>query len=164
MPTQENSQPTQIIGQHPTHEVIRDVSLIDLEVKASLQIQLPLWGVPLIETNQTPLIWLGEQDNQKVVVFAFDPFDLDVSNFATSIPSAPILMSQCLEWLGAATSPIQPDLVKTGEPVKIYLEHISEIEQITVQTPDDDVQELQGRDSRLVFTNTTEGWRLHRIC
>ena len=156
MPTQENRQPTQIIGQHPTHEVMQDVSLIDLEVKASLRVQLPLWGIPLIETNQTPLIWLGEQDNQKVVVFAFDPFDLDVSNFATSIPSAPILMSQFLEWLGAATSPIQPDLVKTGEPVRIYLEHISEVERITVQTPDGDVQELQARDSRLVFTDTTK--------
>ena len=113
-------------------------------------------GVPLVETNQTPLIWLGERDNQKVVVFAFNPFDLDVSNFAASIPSAPILMSQCLEWLGAATSPIQPDLVKTGEPVKIYLEHLSEIERITVQMPNDDIQELQGRDSRLVFTDTTK--------
>ena len=156
MPTQENSQPTQIIGQHPTHEVIRDVSLIDLEVKASLRVQLPLWGIPLVETNQTPLIWLGEQDNQKVVVVAFNPFDLDVSNFAASIPSAPILMSQCLEWLGAATSPIQPDLVKTGEPVKIYLEHISEVERITVQMPNDDIQELQVRDSRTVFTDTTK--------
>ena len=156
MPTQESSQPTQVIGQHPTHEVMRDVSLIDLEVKASLRVQLPLWGIPLIETNQTPLIWLGEQDNQKVVVFGFDPFDLDVSNFATSIPSAPILMSQFLEWLGAATSPIQRDLVKTGEPVKIYLEHISAVERITVQTPDDDVQELQARDSRIVFTDTTK--------
>ena len=156
MPTQKNSQATQIIGQHPTHEVMRDVSLIDLEVKASLQVQLPLWGIPLVETNQTPLVWLGEQDNQKVVVFAFNPFDLDVSNFAASIPSAPILMSQCLEWLGAATSPIQPDLVKTGEPVKIYLEHISEVERITVQMPNDDIQELQVRDSRTVFTDTTK--------
>ena len=156
MPTQENSQPTQIISQHPTHEVMRDVSLIDLEVKASLQVRLPLWGIPLVETNQTPLIWLGEQDNQKVVVFAFNPFDLDVSNFAASIPSAPILMSQCLEWLGAATSPVQPDLVKTGEPVKIYLEHISEVERITVQMPNDDIQELQVRDSRTVFTDTTK--------
>ena len=156
MPIQENSQPTRIISQHPTHEVIHDVSLIDLEVKASLRAQLPLWGIPLVETDQTPLIWLGEQDNQKVVIFAFNPFDLDVSNFVTSIPSAPILMSQCLEWLGAATSPIQPDLVKTGEPVKIYLEHLSEIERITVQTPDDDVQELQARDSRIVFTDTTK--------
>ena len=156
MPTQENSQPTQIIGQHPTHEVMRDVSLIDLEVKASLRVQLPLWGIPLIETNQTPLIWLGEQGNQKVVVFAFDPFDLDVSNFATSIPSAPILMSQCLEWLGAATSLIQPNLVKTGEPVKIYIEHISEVERITVQMPNNDTQELPARDSRIVFTDTTQ--------
>lgn len=156
MPTQKNSQPTQIIGQHPTHEVMRDVSLIDLEVKASLQIQLPLWGIPLIETNQTPLIWLGEQDNQKVIVFAFDPFDLDVSNFATSIPSGPILMSQFLEWLGTATSPIQPHLVKTGEPVRIYPEHPSEVERITVKTPDGDVQELQVQDSRIVFTDTTQ--------
>ena len=156
MPTQKNSQPTQIIGQHPTHEVMRDVSLIDLEVKASLQIQLPLWSIPLIETNQTPLIWLGEQDNQKAVVFAFDPFDLDVSNFATSIPSAPILMSQFLEWLGTATSPIQPHLVKTGEPVRIYPEHPSEVERITVKTPDGDMQELQVQDSRIVFTDTTQ--------
>jgi hypothetical protein len=156
MPIQKSSQPTQIIGQHSTHEVMRDVSLIDLEVKASLQIQLPLWGIPLIETNQTPLIWLGEQDNQKVIVFAFDPFDLDVSNFATSIPSAPILMSQFLEWLGTATSPIQPSLVKTGEPVRIYLEHLSEVERITVKTLDGDVQELQVQDSRIVFTDTTQ--------
>ena len=156
MPSQENSQPTQIIGQHPTHEVMRDVSLIDLEIKASLSVQLPLWGIPLVETNQTPPIWLGEQDNQRVVVFGFDPFDLDVSNFATSIPSAPILMSQCLEWLGAVTSSIQPDLVKTGEPVRIHLEHISEVERITVQTPDNEVQELQARDSRIVFTDTTK--------
>ena len=156
MPTQENSQPTQIISQHPTHEVMRDVSLIDLEVKASLQVQLPLWGIPLIETNQAPLIWLGEQDNQKVFVFAFDPFDLNVSTFATSIPSAPILMSQFLEWLGTAASPIRPDLVKTGEPVKIYLEHISEVDQITVQMPNGDMQALQARDSRTVFTDTTQ--------
>ena len=156
MSTQGNSQPTQIISQHPTHEVMRDVSLIDLEVKAALQVQLPLWGIPLIETNQTPLIWLGEQDNQKVVVFAFDPFNLDVSNFATSIPSAPILVSHCLEWLGAATAPIQPDLVKTGEPVRIYLEHPSEVERIAVQMPNGDIQELQVRDSRMIFTDTTQ--------
>ena len=156
MPTQENRQPIQAIDQHPTHEVMRDVSLIDLEVKVSLQLQLPLWGIPLVETNQTPLIWLGEQAESKIVVFAFDPFDLDVSNFATSIPSTPILMSQCLEWLGSGTSPIQPAFAKTGESVKIRLEHPSETERVTVQTPDGDVQELQARDSRITFTDTTQ--------
>ena len=52
MPTLENSQPTQIIGQHPTHEVMRDVSLIDLEVKASLRVQLPLWGFRLLKQTK----------------------------------------------------------------------------------------------------------------
>ena len=155
-PTQENKQPTQVIDQHPTHEVIRDVSLIDLEVKTSLQAQLPLWGIPLVETNRTPLIWLGEQPEGRMVVFAFDPFDLDVSIFAASIPSAPILMSQCLEWLGLATSPIQPDLVKTGGAVKIRHDHIGEAERVTLQMPDDTMRELQMPDSRIVFTDTTQ--------
>jgi hypothetical protein len=155
-PTQETKQPTQVIDQHPTHEVIRDVSLIDLEVKTSLQVQLPLWGIPLVETNRTPLIWLGEQPEGRMVVFAFDPFDLDVSTFAASIPSAPILMSQCLEWLGLATSPIQPDLVKTGGAVKIRLDHIGEAERVTLQMPDGTMRELQMPDSRIVFTDTTQ--------
>ena len=47
-------------------------------------------------------------------------------------------------------------MLRRGEPVRIYLEHISEVERITVQTPDSDVQELQARDSRLVFTDTTQ--------
>ena len=155
-PTQENKQPTQVIDQHPTHEVIRDVSLIDLEVKTSLQVQLPLWGIPLVETNRTPLIWLGEQPEGRMVVFAFDPFDLDVSTFAASIPSAPILMSQCLEWLGLSTSPIQPDLVETGGAVKIRLDHIGEAERVILQMPDGTMRELQMPDSRIVFTGTTQ--------
>ena len=153
---QGSGQLIRVIDQHPTHEVMRDVSLIDLEVKASLQVQLPLWGIPLVETNRAPLIWLGERNNQKVVVFAFDPFDLDVSNFAASIPSAPILMSQCLEWLGTVTSPIQPDLVKTGETVTIRLEPSGGVGRVVVQMPDGEMRELQTRESRIVFMDTTQ--------
>ena len=156
MLAKKNQQPIQVIGQHSTHKVMRDVSLIDLEVKASLQTQLPLWGLPLVETSQTPLIWIGEQDNQKMVVFAFDPFDLDVSNFATSIPSAPILMSQCLEWLGASTSPIRPNLIRTGEPVKIWIEPLSVAEKVIVQMPDGTPRELQPQGTQIVFTDTTQ--------
>ena len=156
MPAEKNKQPIQVIGQHPTHKVMRDVSLIDLEVKTSLKTQLPLWGIPLVETSQTPLIWIGEQDNQKMVVFAFDPFDLDVSNFATAIPSGPILMSQCLAWLGASTSPIQSNLIRTGEPVKIWIEPPSAAEKVIVQMPDGTPRELQTQETQIVFTDTTQ--------
>lgn len=156
MPTQDNGQPTRVIDQHPTHRVMRDVSLIDLEVKVSLQTQLPLWGIPLVETSQAPLIWLGERDHQKMIVFAFDPFDPDISNFAASIPAAPILMSQCLEWLGRSTSAIQPDLVRTGEPVKIWIEHPNEVEEVIVQLPDGTRRELNTQEARIVFADTTQ--------
>jgi hypothetical protein len=65
-------------------------------------------------------------------------------------------MSQCLEWLGLATSPIQPDLVKTGGAVKIRLDHIGEAERVTLQMPDGTMRELQMPDSRIVFTDTTQ--------
>ena len=163
MKVEKNKQPTRVIDQNRTHTVMRDVSLIDLSVKESLNCQLPIWGIPLVETTQqTPLIWLGEDGDRKVIVFAFNPFDLKVSPFALfeqSIASAPILMSQCLEWLAPAPGPIQPDIVKTGEPVSIRLNHPDEVERVTVQLPDGAQTDLApppspGGGASIVFTET----------
>jgi hypothetical protein len=155
MKVEKNRQPTHVIDQNRTHPVMRDVSLIDLSVKESLNCQLPIWGIPLVETTQqTPLIWLGEDGDRKVMVFAFDPFDLQISTFALSIPAAPILISQCLEWLAPAPGPIQPDAVKAGEPVSIRLDHPGEVERVTVQLPDGAQANLTGRSSQIIFTET----------
>ena len=159
MPVEKNMQPIRGIDQHPTHDVMRDVSLIDLEVKVSLRCQLPTWGIPLVETTQTPLIWLGEHSQRKVVVFAFDPFDFEISSFALfkrSIAAAPILMSQCLEWLGPTAAPIQPDAVKVGEPVKIRLDHPNEVNRVTVQLPQGVQVDIQERTSPITFAETTQ--------
>jgi len=156
-PVEKNRQPTRVIDQNRTHPVMRDVSLIDLSVKESLNCQLPIWGIPLVETTQqTPLIWLGEDGDRKVMVFAFDPFALQISTFALSIPAAPILISQCLEWLAPAPGPIQPDVVKTGEPVSIHLDHPGEVERVTVQSPDGTQANLTGRSSQIIFTETDQ--------
>ncbi|MCZ6677034.1 MAG: BatA and WFA domain-containing protein [Candidatus Poribacteria bacterium] len=159
MPVEINAQPVRVIDQHPTHEVMRDVSLIDLEVSASLRCQVPLWGIPLVETTQTPLIWIGAKGERQVVVFAFDPFDLDISHFAffeRSVASSPILMSQCLEWLGSTTAPIQPDVVKVGEPVRIRVAHPGAVERMAIQLPDGTRSDLDGRASSVVFSETTQ--------
>ncbi|MBI1927543.1 BatA domain-containing protein [Candidatus Poribacteria bacterium] len=160
MPVEKNRQPTRVIDQNRTHPVMRDVSLIDLSVKESLNCQLPIWGIPLVETTQqTPLIWLGEDGDRKVIVFAFNPFDLKVSPFALfeqSIASAPILISQCLEWLAPAPGPIQPDAVKTGEPVSIRLDHPDEVERVAVQSPDGTQANLTGKPSQIIFTETDQ--------
>ena len=149
MPVQSSAQPLSVIYQNQTHPVMRDVSLLGLRVKESLRCEMPIWGIPLAETAKSPLIWLGTQINRgerlygekshKVIVFAFDPFDLEISRFALfdrSVASAPILMAQCFEWLDAATAPIQPNVVKAGEPVKIRLDHPENVENARVELPD----------------------------
>ena len=167
MPVQPYLQPLSVITQNQTHPVMRNVSLIGLKVKESLMCELPIWGIPLVETAKAPLIWLGEQINRsgvlhtkktrKIIVFAFDPFDLQISRFALfdrSIASAPILMARCFEWLDSATAPIQPDVVKAGEPVKIRLDHPDKVEKVTVLLPDKTTIDLETGDSSYVFTET----------
>ena len=159
MLAQKNTAPIRVINQDRTHPVMRDVSLIDLQVKESLICHLPIWGIPLVETTQSPLIWLGMHGERKAIVFAFDPFDLRVSQFALfgrSPASGPILMSQCLAWLGTGTAAIQPDVVKAGEPVKIRLDHPDEVDRVTVQLPDGTQLHPTADTLPIVFAETTQ--------
>ena len=164
MLTQKNMQTVRIINQE-AHDVMRNVSLLGLQVKESLICELPEWGTPLVETPSGPLIWLGVPTESgdlaqngglgKGVVFAFDPFNLESSQFALSIPGM-ILMSQCLEWLGSATAPIQPDVVKVGAPVKIRLNTSDAVDRVTVQLPDGTRTPLVARSYPIIFTETTQ--------
>lgn len=167
MPAESNAQSQSVIYQNQIHPVMRNVSLLGLNVRESLICEMPIWGIPLAETAKSPLIWLGTlvdrsefshgSKTQKVIVFAFDPFDLEISRFALfdrSIASAPILMTQCFEWLDAATAPIQPDVVKAGEPVKIRLDHPDTVENVTIQLPDETSIDLEIDDSTFLFTET----------
>ena len=92
-----------------------------MEIQRVLIGKLPVWGTPLIDVDLGPLVWYGVWNDQKRVVFNFDPFDLQLSSFAILIPTAPMLVSQCIDWLIPPKAKIYPDLVRTGEPVKFYL-------------------------------------------
>jgi hypothetical protein len=158
--------PISVVSQNDNHPVMRFVDLTNLEVRTGLEYKLPDWGVPLVETTASPLIWLGEQFNRKGIFFSFDVFDLKISTFALSY-ACPILMANCLNWLGPAFRSIVPDNIKTGMPVTINLNHPftsfegrpEEIEQVTINSPNGNIfrldvsKNLSGKGS-LVFTNT----------
>lgn len=164
MRTEKNIQPIRIIEQN-THDVMRDVSLLDLQVKESLICEEPIWGTSLVNTPSGSLIWLGVPTEngalaqnggvEKVVVFAFDPFHLESSQFALSIPGM-ILMSQCLEWLGSGTAPIYPDVVTVGEPIKIRLNTFDAVAPVAVQLPDGTRIPLEAGAQPIIFTETTQ--------
>ena len=164
IPAEKNTQTVRIIEQS-AHHVMRDVSLLDLQVKESLICEEPIWGTSLVNTPSGSLIWLGVPTEsggfaqngglEKVVVFAFDPFNLESSQFALSIPGM-ILMSQCLEWLGSGTAPIYPDVVKAGTPVKIRLNTFDAVDRVTVQLPDGTRTALEAGAHPIIFTETTQ--------
>ena len=153
--TETKAGPVRVLYQDRVHAIMRDVPLIDLSVKESLIVRLPNWGSPLVETVEGSLIWSGEDANRKYVVFAFDAFNLETSRFALSIPSAPILLSRCLEWLAVPNTAIQPDVVKVGTAVKILLTDLGAEDHVTVQLPDGSVTDVSSRSTPIIFANTS---------
>ena len=112
-------------------------------------------GIPLVESVAGALIWSGENANRKYVVFGFDAFNLETSKFALSIPSAPILLSRCLEWLAVPHTAIHPDLVQVGTPVKINLNDPETEDNVTVRLPDGSVTSVSSQSAPTVFADTS---------
>ncbi len=159
MPVTTETGPIAVISVNEIHPVMRFVDdLMNLEVRTALSYELPDWGTPLVETTGPPLIWLGEQSNHKGIVFCFDAFDRNISDFALRY-ECPILMANCLSWLGPAFRAIVPDNVKAGMPVTINLSHPEEVENIIIKNPGGGVftfdvsQHVSGHGS-FVFTDT----------
>ena len=88
-------------------------------------------------------------------MFGFDAFNLEASRFALLIPSAPILLSRCLEWLDVPNTTVQPNVATVGTPVKIFLTDLEAQDDITVQLPDGSVMDVSSESTPIIFTNTS---------
>jgi len=143
---------TSVISVNENHPLMDAVSLTGFKVSSYLKYRLPDWGIPLVETTDVPLIWFGEQNNRKIIVFAFDAFNLEVSDFPLRYECY-ILMANCLNWLGPAFLPIEKDSVRVGEPVTINLSYPDEVEQVIVKYPDGNTSQFSGEEN-IIFTET----------
>lgn len=142
--------PVSVIKEDKTHPIMQDVSIMGLQVKESVRRELPLWGNPLIESEKGALVWLGTRADKQFLVFEFDAFNPEISDFLFTIPDAPIFVYQCLEWLEAGTVPIKSltlqkdktgQIFRTGEQLKIDLPTL-EKSTIQVKKPDSSMIEL----------------------
>jgi len=135
--------------------IMRDIELLALRVKESLVYEMPSWGIPLIESTSSPLIWLGEWRKRKGIIFAFDAFNPKISQLVVK-RSFPILMAKCLQWLGKSGGRINPDLIKAGNTVEISVSNFEEIENIIIHTPDKSKVFLPANESSLIFEETSK--------
>ena len=142
-----------VVSVNPTRSIMRDVDLDDLKVKESLVYEMPPWGVPLVESTSSPLIWLGEWGMRKGIIFAFDAFNPLLSRLVL-MRAFPILMAQCLQWLGKSNRIISPDQLKTGSVVKISVPHFNEVEKVIIDAPGGRKYLLPADESFVVFGDT----------
>ena len=135
--------PVRVIKEDVNHPLMENVSLQGLQVSESTHRVLPLWGHSLVETEKGALIWSGSRLGTRLLVFEFDAFNPEISNFALTIPEVPQFIYQCLAWFEAGTAPLQPlqsqksrtrHAFRTGEVVNVALTR--EGRTLHVQKPD----------------------------
>lgn len=145
-----------VVNANQAHPIMRDVDLANLKVKKSLVYEMPPWGIPLVESTSSPLIWFGKWRKRKGIIFAFDAFafDLQFSQPLVMRRSFPILMAQSLQWLGEANRAISPDQTKAGSAVEISIPYFNEVDKIVIDAPGGNKHILSANESSVVFDDT----------
>ncbi len=148
-----------VITEDGNHPLMENVSLQGIRVSESTHRELPLWGHSLVETEKGVLIWIGSRQDARLLVFEFDAFNPEISNFALTIPEVPQFIYQCLAWFEAGTAPLQPvrsqesgtrHAFRTGEEVRVALTR--EGRTLHVQKPDGTTVDVE----RPIYTETDQ--------
>ena len=143
--------PVSVMRVNRTHPIMQEVSLEGLHLRRSLKRDIPYWGESLVETEKGTLIWTGTTAGKQYLVFEFDAFNPEVSEFPFTIPDVPIFIYQCLSRFESESAPIRSvnrlqniaaDSFKTGDRLIIDIP-VHEDAIIEVQKPDGEKRELQ---------------------
>ena len=152
--------PVRIIKTAETHPLMTNVSLQKVRrVLKSMSRTLPLSGRSLVETEEGTLIWIAQADGRQCLVFEFDAFNLEISNFAMTIPDAPLFVYQSLARFESGTATLRPlvfadgqtrHAFKTGESIRIT--SIAEDAALHIEKPDKKTVKVAAS----VFTGTDQ--------
>jgi hypothetical protein len=99
-----------IVDWKSSHPLLRFANFDTVQVAESLAVKPPAWGIPLVDSPQTPLIIAGEIQRQRLLWIAFDPLQ---STWPLRI-SFPIFMANAVDWLNPASSTSERLLVQPG--------------------------------------------------
>ena len=156
---EEVATPVRVIQTAEAHPLLTNVSLQGVRVLKSTFRTLPLLGRSLVETEAGTLIWLAQTSGRQFLVFEFDAFNPEVSNFAMTIPDAPLFVYQSLARFASGTATFRPlefedgrtrHAFHTGEPVRIT--SIAEGAALHIEKPNKKTVKVVGS----VFTETDQ--------
>lgn len=106
-----------IVDWRSTHPLLRFVSFDNVQIAETMGVKTPAWGLPLVESPETPLIVAGELDQRRLVWIGFDTLQ---STWPLRI-SYPIFVANAVEWLNPANRKSTQLMVRAGEPFRLNL-------------------------------------------
>jgi hypothetical protein len=106
-----------IVDWKSSHPLLRSVSFDNVQVAESLAVQMPTWGLPLVEAPNTPLVIAGELNRQRMIWIGFDTLQ---STWPLRI-SFPIFIANAIDWLNPASEKASSLAVQAGEPLRVAL-------------------------------------------
>lgn len=133
-----------------THALLRFVNFDNVDIAKSMAVKTPSWSIPLVESQKTPLILVGEFERQSVVWVAFDTLE---STWPLRV-AYPIFMQNAIDWLNPALANAGQLAVRSGEPFRLPL--MEPVESVTLTLPDGSVKSLDLDEgaSEIIFGDT----------
>jgi Ca-activated chloride channel homolog len=149
-PTMAKIETPALVDWKTAHPLLRFVNFDNVQVGEAASVPTPSWGVPILESPQTPLIIAGEIGRQRVVWIGFDSLQ---STWPLRI-SFPIFIANAVEWLNPASVQASQMNIKAGTPFRLGL--TEELPSVDITMPNGTTQARAVDKTRreLVFGDT----------
>ena len=146
-----------IVDWKNTHPLLRYINLDNVQISSAFAVKPPVWGIPLVEAPQTPLILAGEINHQRIIWIGFDTLQ---STWPLRI-SFPIFVDNAVQWLNPQTTRAGELMLHAGEPFRMALAQPASSAQVTF--PDGATQPIAMRDQREIFIGDTAKQGVYRV-
>jgi len=139
-----------IVDWKATHPLLRYVNFDTVQVAESWKVEPAVWGIPLVEAPQGPLLFAGEYNRRRLVWLAFDTLQ---STWPLRV-SFPIFIANAMDWLNPLASRAAQLQIKAGSPFRLAVRDA--VRQAEIVLPDHSRRkvEIDPRSRELVFGDT----------
>lgn len=142
-----------IIDWERNHPVMRFVDLSNLLISGANNYKMLPMMDPLVESDAGVPIWVGEYENRRIIVLAFD-IQLNSSNNFSMLTAFPIFMSNALGWLARIDDNASHRQLSPGETLRLSLPENKMEQTVKLREPDGRETEIYPQDNEIAFADT----------
>ncbi len=132
------------------HPLSEQLSWESVHIRLTKRIGLPVWGQVLVDSDQTPLVFVGEQAGRRVAVVGFD---LHESDLPLQV-GFPILFSRLIGYLAPPQAVERPNGTLPLESVAIRPP--ADAHTVRVTTPSGEILVYEAGNGTILFSDTAE--------